>query len=157
MDFAKELVEGRGYGDYERLSPDLLPALFVAYRTDLGEGSEVFHNNIRQRFNAGDGEVVKAMREFAAFAQEARDTLAGSAPERVGPLMDANFDLRAAIYPISERNRDMVMRGRALGAHVKFSGSGGAVIGTYEDEETYRALEKSYLEGGYKIFKPRIT
>lgn len=156
MDFDRALMEETGHGRYEPLSPELLPRLFVAYRTDLGEGSEVFHNHIRERFEAGEEEVVQAMKRFASFAQESSEALLAAEPERLGPLMNANFDLRAAIYPISERNRDLVMRGRELGAHVKFSGSGGAVIGTYEDEDMYAALEKSYVEGGYKILKPRI-
>jgi glucuronokinase len=71
--------------------------------------------------------------------------------------MDENFDLRASIYPITERNRQMVQIGRSMGAHVKFSGSGGAVIGVMEDEDRYPAIEKAYVSAGFKIFRPRIV
>ena len=42
MDFAKELFDSRGYGRYEPIDPALLPPLYLAYRTDLSEGSEIF-------------------------------------------------------------------------------------------------------------------
>src|SRR6185436_186151 len=45
MDFAKEIMDRQGYGDYERLDPRLLPKVYVAYRTSLSEGTEVFHTN----------------------------------------------------------------------------------------------------------------
>jgi len=157
MDFRRDLVESTGHGEYERLSPDLLPPLFIAYRTDLQEGSEVFHNNIRMRFNTGDTAVLDAMKRFAELAQLSREALLSGRPERIGEYMDENFDLRASIYPISERNRQMVQIGRQLSAHVKFSGSGGAIIGTYDDHDVFPALEKAYVEAGFKIFRPRIV
>lgn len=157
MHFRRELVEETGHGEYERLAPDLLPPLFIAYRTDLQEGSEVFHNNIRQRFNTGDRDVIDAMHRFAELARLSREALVSGRPNDIGDYMDENFDLRASIYPISERNRQMVETGRSVGAHVKFSGSGGAVIGTVDDEDRFPALEKAYVSAGFKIFRPRIV
>jgi len=52
MDFSKALLDRQGYGHYEPLDPALLPPLYIAYRTDLAEGTEVFHNNIRSRCRA---------------------------------------------------------------------------------------------------------
>src|SRR5438477_7081845 len=56
MDFAKSLMERQGYGNYEALDPALLPNVYLAYRTSLSEGTEVFHNNVRSRWLAGDPE-----------------------------------------------------------------------------------------------------
>ena len=69
MDFDRARMESQGCGAYERLDTGLLPNLFIAYRTDAAEGSEVFHNNIRERWSLGDPEVVAAMNDFAAYAQ----------------------------------------------------------------------------------------
>jgi glucuronokinase len=33
MDFAREIMERQGYGNYEPMDPALLPRLYVAYRT----------------------------------------------------------------------------------------------------------------------------
>jgi glucuronokinase len=51
----------------------------------------------------------------------------------------------------------MVERARSVGAHAKFSGSGGAIVGTYEDDAMYARLEETFREGGIAVFKPRIT
>ncbi|MCU0858878.1 MAG: hypothetical protein MUC65_10810, partial [Pontiellaceae bacterium] len=41
MDFDREVMEQQGWGIYEPLPPELLPQLYVAYRTDLAESSDV--------------------------------------------------------------------------------------------------------------------
>ena len=75
MNFARDFMETRGYGEYERLNPGLLPNIYLAYRTSLSEGTEVFHNNVRERWNRGDPEVVNAMKRWADIAAEGRASL----------------------------------------------------------------------------------
>ncbi|HPC14919.1 MAG TPA: GHMP kinase [Candidatus Hydrogenedentes bacterium] len=157
MNFDRELLEGRGYGEYEELDPASLPNLFIAYRTDLAEGSEVFHNNIRDRWLAGDPAVVEAMHDFASYAQAVRDLLVAGRGNEIGPWMDRNFDRRRSIFQLDPKNVDMVMRARSVGASCKFAGSGGAVVGCYEDDAMYKKLEEVYAETGTVIFKPEIA
>src|SRR3954447_3148373 len=54
MDFQKDLMDSRGYGEYEPIDPATLPSIYVAYRTSLSEGTEVFHSNVRERWRTGD-------------------------------------------------------------------------------------------------------
>src|SRR6266700_6175038 len=75
MDFARNLMESRGYGEYERLDPSLLPNVYLAYRTSLSEGTEVFHTNVRERWNSGDADVRGAMEEWASYAARGREAL----------------------------------------------------------------------------------
>ena len=70
MDFSRSLMDARGYGEYERMDVSLLPNVYVAYRTSLSEGTEVFHNNLRERWVRGDAEVVNAMETWAGYAAE---------------------------------------------------------------------------------------
>ena len=154
MDFRRELMESEGRGDYEAIDPALLPPLFIAYRTGLSEGSEVFHTDIRHRFDEGDPEVLQAMANFADYARQARDALLAGRPGELGPLMGRNFDQRAAIYPISPRNRRMVDIAREHGTQAKYTGSGGAVIGVIEGDEQYEQLAKAYRAEGFDICKP---
>src|SRR5262249_54078459 len=73
MDFARDrMVERDGLlcGVYERLDPALLPPVYVAYKADVSEPTEVFHNDIRARFDRGEEKVVGAMKKFAALAAE---------------------------------------------------------------------------------------
>jgi len=156
MDFNRESMAAQGHGNYEEIDPALLPNLFVAYRTDLAEGSEVFHNNVRARWLEGDPEVVQAMEDFARYAQEARDALVAGRGDEIGPWLDKNFERRRSIFNLDPRNVDMVMRARAAGAHCKFAGSGGAVVGTYADEAMYERLGQAYADANAVLFKPTI-
>jgi glucuronokinase len=156
MDFARELMEARGYGEYERLDPALLPDIYVAYRTSLSEGTEVFHNNVRERWNRGDPEVVNAMKRWADIAAEGRAALLARDAQRLAQLINENFDLRARIYRISRGNLEMIETARRAGASANFAGSGGAIVGSYSDESVYRKLEADMRQIGVGVLKPEI-
>lgn len=156
MDFEQGLMESRGFGTYERLDSSLLPSLYVAYRTNLSEGTEVFHNDLRQRFEAGEPAVLEAMRRWADIAQQGRDALDAREWNRFAELVDANFDLRARIYRISPANLQMVETARAVGATAKFAGSGGTIIGTYRDDDHFAELRRA-LEGiDVQVIRPEV-
>jgi len=157
MNFDRDLLTTQGHGNYEEIDPKQLPNLFIAYRIDLGEGSETFHNNIRQRWLDGDPEVVQAMKDFASYAAEARELLVSGRGNEIGRLMDANFRRRQSIFNLDPRNVDMVERSWSVGAHGTFAGSGGAIVGAYEDEAMYERLTKVMKDGGIAVFKPRVT
>ena len=157
MDFDRELMEAHGHGRYEPLDPALLPPLYVAYRQDLSEGSEVFHNNIRFRFERGDPEVLEAMRFWAGLADQVRDCLLRGDHGPIPALLDANFDRRAQLYRISSGNLAMVRAARAAGASAKFTGSGGAIVGTYADEAMFQALQARLEALNIRVIKPVIA
>lgn len=157
MDFNRQIMDRQGYGDYEELDPALLPPLYIAYRTDLAEGTEVFHNDIRGRFNRGEPAVLAAMEYWAALAAEVRALLLAGRGAEIGPILDRNFDKRCEIYQISEGNLRMVQAARSAGASAKFTGSGGAIVGSYTDEAMYQEVEKRLAQIGVKVFKPVIV
>jgi len=157
MDFDRDVMERQGYGVYEPLDHALLPPLFVAYHDRLAEGTEVTHNDLRDRYERGDEAVHAAIGQWAQLAQEARDLILAGRGREIGPLMDANFDLRARIVGISAGNQRLVETGRTHGASVKFAGSGGAVVGTYDgDPDRLRRLRESYTEMGATLIEPCI-
>ncbi|MBI4908409.1 MAG: GHMP kinase [Acidobacteria bacterium] len=156
MDFREELMKSRGYGEYERLDPSILPSLYFAYRTSLSEGTEVFHNNIRERWRNGDPEIIAAMKTWASYAEQGRQALLEHDHGTLGQLIDENFDLRARIYPIGEGNLEMVRLARSVGASANFSGSGGAITGTYDGEEMYRKLVEVMSTKQIAVIKPQI-
>ncbi len=157
MDFDQELMERQGYGKYEAMDPALLPPLYVAYRSDLSEGSEIFHNDIKGRFNGGDETVVNAINFWADLTEQVREMLMAGEGEAMGPLLNANFDRRASLCRISDGNQRMVDAARSVGASAKFTGSGGAIVGTYEGENMYGKLCEVLSPMGIKVLKPEIT
>ena len=156
MDFDRTAMEQQGFGNYEELDPHLLPPLYVAFSQQLSEGTEVFHNDIRGRFERGEQEIVDAMEEWADLAKQTRDLLVAGRGDEIGPLLDANFDLRRRIYRMGAGNMRMVEAARSCGATAKFTGSGGAIVGTYEDEAMYQRLEKKLTSIGLSVIKPKI-
>lgn len=156
MDFDEATMQKQGHGNYEQIDPALLPPLYVAYDPNMGEGTEVFHNDIRSRWNRRDPEVVNAMHTWADLARQSRDLIVAGRGREIAPLINANFDLRRTLYKIAKGNIDMIEAARSVGASSKFTGSGGAIVGTYEDEKMYQALAKKMDSMGLKIIKPVI-
>jgi len=157
MDFSRDIMTGQGYGNYESLEPKLLPPLYVAYRDDLSEPTEVFHNNIRDRFERGDPEVTNAMRCWAELTDRFKRCLVKGQTEKIGEILNANFDRRCKIYRLSEENLKMVEAARSAGASAKFTGSGGAIVGTYRDQQMFKQLKKALGKLNIKVIKPKIV
>ena len=157
MDFAKEIMQKQGYGYYEPMDPKLLPKLYIAYRDDLSEPTEKFHSNIRQRFEQGEKRVVDAMRFWADLTDKAKRCLLDGRLEKMGSLLDAGFDKRRQIYRIANENIRMVEAARSTGASATFTGSGGAIVGTYEDEQMFIDLRKALHKLNINVIKPRIV
>lgn len=156
MDFSRQLMELQGFGKYEILDPASLPTVYVAYRRVLSEGTEVFHNDIRSRWNAGDPVVRQAMETWASYAERGRRALAERDLDTLHQLIDQNFDLRASIYQIGEGNLQMIRLARSCGASANFAGSGGAITGIYRDEEMYLNLKATLGAHGIEVIKPQV-
>jgi len=156
MDFNREIMERQGHGVYEEIDPALLPPLFLAYRQDLGEGSEVIHNNVRQRWLDGDPKVIDAMQDFAYYAKDTRDLLLAGRGMEIGPLMDKNFERRKSIFKLDPRNVELVEVARSVGAHGKYAGSGGAIVGMYYDDDMLIRLTNAMAKIGATVITPRI-
>ncbi|MGA2723164.1 MAG: GHMP kinase [Bryobacteraceae bacterium] len=156
MDFSRNLMESRGYGEYERLDPALMPNVYVAYRTSLSEGTEVFHSNLGERWRRGDPQVVEAMKTWAGYAAEGRECLLRRDYQRLGELINANFNLRASIYRIDQGNLEMVQTARKAGASSNFAGSGGAIVGTYTDDAMFARLTDYMKAIGVAVIRPKI-
>ena len=157
MDFDRGLMESRGYGAYESLDSSLLPNLYVAYRTSLSEGTEVVHNDLRRRFDAGDRAVTEAVGMWAAMAEDGRRALLEGDLDRFCTLIDANFDLRAEVCRISKENLEMVRTARSAGATAKFAGSGGAIIGTYRDLDHLERLRTALGAIDVRVIRPATS
>ena len=157
MDFDRSRarqVDGLTCYHYEPLDPALLPPLYLAYHESLGEPTEVFHNNIRERFDRGEARVVDAMRHFADLAERGRQALLAGDAELFSALMNENFDTRRGIYELPRWQVAMIETARACGASAKFAGSGGAIVGTCRDESMFAQLVERLGAIGSRTIKP---
>ena len=156
MDFDREIMKKSGCGIYRNLDIDSLPNLYVAYRSDLSEGSEVFHSDMRERFERKDPEIIEAISFWAELTTQVEQCLLNGEKDKIGDLLNANFDRRLAVSHISDGNIKMINAARSVGASAKFTGSGGAIVGTYEDETMYQKLKEKLEPMTIEIIKPDI-
>ena len=166
MDFERSFVESHNYGKYEQLHPSTSTSslhLYIAYDANRAEESGKAHKKVKRLFEQKNADVIAAMSEFADIAQQGRDLLCSPSPRtfdcaaKLAALINANFDLRDRIFNVAEENRRMVMTARKCGASAKFAGSGGAIVGTYADEEQFGQLKKDLEAIGTVVLKPTIA
>ncbi len=156
MDFNKKYVEKHNHGKYERLDATLLPKFYLAYKTDLSKVSGAMFNNLKERYNNGDELVLNTINELANVAERGKDALLNRDYATLNQLIDYNFDLRCKIMNISESNMEFVRIARNCGASAKFSGSGGAIIGMYPDDETLSKLVVNLKKINARVIKPYV-
>jgi glucuronokinase len=156
MDFNKQGMEERGYGYYEPLDTALLPQLYIAYKTDLGKVSGKVLNDIKSRFDKGDTHVIETLQKIASLADAGKEALQANDYETLGKLVNQNFDYRCTIMNISPENMELVNTARNTGASASFSGSGGAIIGIYNDDEMLNRLVYALKKINARVIKPIV-
>lgn len=158
MDFDKKFMAEHGYGNYQ---PIIIPPelkIYIAFRTDLAEGSEILHSRLREDYENGNPQVLAAMQEWADLTVKVKQAMENREFSRLPALLNRNFDLRCEVCSsVSKKNKQMVELARSVGASAKFTGSGGAIIGTYEDEAMYIRLKEKLKKYGIEAIKPDIV
>lgn len=158
MDFTEEAYANNGglHGTYTKLDSKLLPPLFVAYNQECSQSSGKTHDVVRFQHTIEHNRKIRdVMRQKAELVDEAYECLNNGHPEKLGELMDRDFDLRKSIYNISTENLDMIKIARDNGSYAKFTGSGGAVVGVYRDTKHFQALADAYAKAGYEFLEAR--
>lgn len=157
MDFNKTAMEKQGYGNYEVLKADNFQNMYIAFRKNLSEGTEVVHNNLKARYNIGEKVVIEAMEKWKGLTDSYCGALKNNDQQAIHDLINQNFDLRRSLVPISAGNIDMVETARSVGASAKFTGSGGAIIGTFTDETMFQNLKSTLEKKEIEVIKPNIV
>lgn len=157
MDFNETSMKREGYGLYREIPAGHFPELYIAYRRDLSEGSEVVHHSFRERYNLREKSVLEAIENWKTLTDEAYEALLEGDKQRIGELINRNFDIRKSVMNISSTNLQMVETARKTGASAKFTGSGGAIIGTYPDASSLEELKVRLGEIGVDVLIPKIV
>ncbi len=158
MDFALDRMHqrhGLWCGVYEPLDPGLLPPLYVAYSTQISKPIQG-HSDLRARYNQGEPKVIEAMQRLAGLALEAREAMLARNARRLGELIDQNFDIRRSICRLPDDQVEMIERAHCAGATASFSGSGGAIVGSYPDAATLDRLHAEMAAIHCRVVQPSI-
>lgn len=157
MDFDQKLIETQGYGKYERINPELLPKLYIAYNTNLSKVSGKVHSDVRMRFDKGEKEVIDTLAAIAQKAEDGQKALLEGRPADLHELMNQNFDLRCKIYNVPESNKRLINAARTCGASAKFAGSGGTIIGIYHDDDMLNQLFVQLKKHNARVIRPFLV
>ena len=156
MDFDKQIMQAKNHGRYERIDQKLLPKLFIAYKTELSKVSGRVFNDVRSKFDRGDKKVTETLNQIADLAEKGRKTLQEGDIDKLESLVNENFNLRRSIMNISDENNKLISTARACGASAKFAGSGGSIIGIYQDDEMLNKLIIELKKIKARVIKPYI-
>lgn len=156
MDFDAGYFNTNPHGKYERLKRPLTN-VYIAYSDTLAEGSEKTHSNLRERFNNGDTQMLEAVETWKNLTVLFKESLEKSDRAAMNECINANFDLRNKITKLQPEQVELVMLARKSGASAKFCGSGGAIIGLYEDDAMLERLKKDLDNNGVNILLPNIV
>ncbi|XAR51920.1 Glucuronokinase [Bertholletia excelsa] len=160
MDFDKKHMNELGHGMYVPMDISLLPPLYLIYAENPSDSGKV-HSTVRQRWLDGDKFIISSMQEVANLALEGRTALEEKNYTKFAQLMNRNFDLRRAMFGdevIGALNIKMVELARGVGAAVKFTGSGGAVVAYCPDGDSQvKRLEDACQKAGFIIQRIQVV
>ena len=91
MDFDRDIMDKQGYGNYEKLDYSNFPNFYIAYRSNLSEGTEIVHNNLAARFEIGEPKVLQAMLRWSQITEDFRVALAKGDYDTMHGLINENF------------------------------------------------------------------
>ncbi len=139
---------------YDRLDSELLPRFGLAYLTEQHLGtmeSGRVHSQVRYRWEQGDPEVRKAMRELARSAEQGRSALQRGDRNAIARLMNRNHELRVGLFgeALGAHNLELVQIARDLGFAAKLPGSSGAALILLDNADDY-VLAQAYEAKGYR-------
>ena len=157
MNFAKEIMDARGHGQYERIDTALLPNLYIGYKTQLSKVSGVVLNDLATRYKNNDPLTLQTLARLAQVAEEGKTALLKRDYVTLNRLINENFDLRRKIMNISDSNIEMIECARACGASAKFPGSGGSIIGIYPSDEVLNKLIVELKQIKVRVIKPYVN
>jgi len=139
---------------YETLDSRLLPDFGLAYLAEEHFGtleSGLVHSSVRARWEQGDPEVRRVMRELARSAEQGRRALERGDRKALARLMNRNHELRVRLFgeALGAHNLELVEIARSLGLAAKLPGSSGAALILLDDADD-RALAEAYQQKGYR-------
>ena len=146
-----------GFGSVERVDPELLPPLGIAWNPEFSAPSTMTHTPLKDRWEAQDPVVVAAMTRFRELAEQGVLALRQGDHDTFRQCISANFELRVNTLAISRHDQELVDVARARNVAAKLCGSGGAVLLAPQGRDDLAKLEDDCLERSCSFLKPRWT
>jgi len=133
------------FATVEALEPFVGELPLLLANTGVARHSGSVHQGLRERWMAGDPEVVRGYERIAQLAREAKKALLAGDWACVGEAMNENHAIQRDLGGSGEANERLIraaLDGGALGAKLAGAGKGGTIIAVHEDlDHLQRKLE----------------
>ncbi|HBZ70818.1 MAG TPA: hypothetical protein DEP35_14225 [Deltaproteobacteria bacterium] len=153
-----EVLKPPRYATVEALDPFVPSLPFALGVTGVRHHSGSVHKPIRERWLAGDPEVVAGYARMAELAREGKVALLSDDLRRFGELMNENHDLQRGFGGSGESNERLIsaaLQAGALGAKLAGAGDGGTIIALWPDGDV-TPLEHALCAAG-AVATPKMT
>jgi galactokinase/mevalonate kinase-like predicted kinase len=151
LDFrGKEPTAGEqpAFATVENLEPLVGELPLVLANTGVRRHSGQVHQGFRERWIAGDPEVVDGYDRAARLAREAKKAIIAGDWRSVGELMNENHRIQRDLGGSGEANERLIsaaLKAGAWGAKLAGAGKGGTIIAAHEDPDY---MARRLLESG---------
>ena len=156
MDFrGKEFHLDYGTDPYATMEPITLPSALplVVVITGGQRVSGGVHTPLRERWLAGESEVVEAYRTIAGLAREAKKAILENRLDKLGDLMNENQAITHALGGSNPEDNRFIELARQAGASgAKLAGSSGAIVALHDSPgDLVRSMKEA---GAVGILEP---
>jgi galactokinase/mevalonate kinase-like predicted kinase len=133
---------------------------FVLAFTGVQHSSGAVHSPIRERWLAGDPEVVAGYERVGELARLGKRAFLTGDFERLGALMNENHAIQRDLGGSGEPNERLVaaaLAGGALGAKLAGAGNGGTIVALCRRDELARVESALREAGAAALYRPSVT
>ena len=141
----------------ERCAPGLP---FVLGFTGVQHSSGTVHSPIRERWLAGDPEVVAGYERVSEIARLGKRAFLAGDFERLGALMNENHAIQRDFGGSGESNERLIaaaLAGGALGAKLAGAGDGGTIVALCREDGISRIESALREAGAAALYRPAPT
>lgn len=141
----------------ERWAPGLP---FVIAFTGVEHSSGAVHSPIRERWLAGDPEVVAGYERVGEIARAGKRAFLAGDFERLGALMNENHALQRDFGGSGESNERLIraaLAGGAWGAKLAGAGNGGTIVALCREDGIARVESALRDAGAAELYRPAVV
>jgi glucuronokinase len=153
MDFAGP----RARASYRPIDDAIVPPIIVAWTPWAGRPSERTHSDLRRRWEAGERAVLAAMDGLRDVVDRGLAAMQSGDLDGFADAVDRNYQLRLAVTDVTPDDTSMVTVAHAHGAAAKLCGSGGAVLVAPRPGASLEALERAFVDAGFRTCRPEAA
>ncbi len=154
---AREDAGPTPYASVEDLAPHVSKLPFVLAFTGVRHSSDSVHRPLRERWEAGETEVVTAYERIGELGRLGKRALLDAAWDELGALMDENHAIQQRLGGSGPSNDRLIEAARAAGApgaKLAGAGRGGTIVALWPEKDPAPLEAALRRAGATALYRP---